>query len=448
MGDHGVKPSFHHPPILVSGLALLIAACGMLLSTSGAQAAGHRGAVLVKDILRGHSSGSPSQLTNVAGTLFFTAFDRRHGGELWRSDGTRRGTRMVKDIRPGRANTPISDLTAVGRTLYFVVGDGHPVSQLWRTDGTARGTRMVKGVFPGSGWNYLISLTNGGGTLYFVVGGTQLWRSDGTEAGTIMLRGGSDWYVNSEMSAVGRIFYFSVAGPDGGLWRSDGTSAGTVLVKKLSPGDLTDFGGTLFFTASDGTQSGIWRSNGTEAGTTLVIPSRLGATFPSGLTVAGGALYFLADTTPGGRALWRSYGTDAGMSMLADVGPTPEGDGFAPQLTATGRTLYFVRNEDSGILLRTDSTPGGTKVLRSNLRPESLTAAGNKLFFAGTDSRHGQELWQSDGSRKGTRLVRDIRPGARSGRLQELTAVRKTLFFSAYDNRHGYELWRAGPKPK
>ena len=42
------------------------------------------------------------QLTNVSGTLYFSADDGRHGQELWRSDGTARGTRMVKDINPGR----------------------------------------------------------------------------------------------------------------------------------------------------------------------------------------------------------------------------------------------------------------------------------------------------------------------------------------------------------
>ena len=49
-------------------------------------------------------SGSiPSDLTNVNGTLYFTADDGTHGEELWKTDGTAAGTVMVKDILPGSA---------------------------------------------------------------------------------------------------------------------------------------------------------------------------------------------------------------------------------------------------------------------------------------------------------------------------------------------------------
>ena len=77
----------------------------------------------------------------------------------------------------------------------------------------------------------------------------------------------------------------------------------------------------------------------------------------------------------------------------------------------------------------------------------SLTAAKDTLYFVGTDKRHGQELWRSDGTRKGTRMVRNIRPGSASSQPLYLTAVSGTLFFTAKDGRHGRELWRAGPKP-
>jgi len=65
---------------------------------------------LVKDINPGGDS-YPQYLTNVNGTLFFTADDGIHGWELWKSDGTTAGTLMVKDINPvGSSAIPDSDL--------------------------------------------------------------------------------------------------------------------------------------------------------------------------------------------------------------------------------------------------------------------------------------------------------------------------------------------------
>ena len=444
-------------PARLAWLAVLIAAGAMLLSASGAQAASKRGAVLVKDINPGnHKSSStfgPSWFTDVAGTLFFAAVDRRHGSELWRSDGTRRGTRMVKDIRPGPrpccrgqgASSYPSGLTAVGKTLYFTADDGIHGPELWRSNGTARGTRIVKDIVPGnpapdSGPG---ALTKVAGTLFFVTrDGTHygLWRSDGTAAGTTMLK-----EVSGQMdflTAVGGTLYF---GANGGLWRSDGTASGTVLVKGFAGGPswLTDVAGTLFFTADDGSHYGLWRSDGTEAGTTLVKEGVVA----HGRAAIGRILYFTT-LDYSDSWLWRSDGTEAGTTPITSVGPFPEPCSpcthFFTQLANVGGILYFNKG---GTLLRTDGTPSGIRELRSGILPRLLTAVGKTLYFEGYDTKHGDELWQSDGTPRGTRLVRDIRRGRRSANIFNLTSVGKTLFFSANDDVHGTELWRAGAQP-
>ena len=74
---------------------------------------------MVKDIDPGATGSIPSYLTNVNGTLFFTANDGTHGYELWKSDGTAAGTVMVKDIDPGSVGSTPNHLTAVGSTLFF-----------------------------------------------------------------------------------------------------------------------------------------------------------------------------------------------------------------------------------------------------------------------------------------------------------------------------------------
>ena len=63
---------------------------------------------LVKDINPGSASFRlPASLTNVGGTLFFSADDGTHGSELWKSDGTAAGTVLVKDINPGQCRAPM-----------------------------------------------------------------------------------------------------------------------------------------------------------------------------------------------------------------------------------------------------------------------------------------------------------------------------------------------------
>src|SRR5262249_4721274 len=157
--------------------------------------------VLVKDICRGRGGAAPLFLTNVNGTLFFTARDGTHGRELWKSDGTETGTVLVKDINPGReggfpdfsrVGTQIGNLTAVGRTLFFVADDGLHGRKLWKSDGTDTGTVPVKDVSPGSELQLTVgpdaAMTGVNGTLYFVADDGVLWKSDGSDAGTVPVK--------------------------------------------------------------------------------------------------------------------------------------------------------------------------------------------------------------------------------------------------------------------
>src|SRR3712207_415264 len=74
--------------------------------------------------------------------------------------------------------------------------------------------------------------------------------------------------------------------------------------------------------------------------------------------------------------------------------------------------------------------------------PEESEAFGNALLFAIEDGIHGLELWRTDGTAAGTRLVKDICPGACSAGPSHLTVSNGLLFFTANDGAHGIELWR------
>jgi ELWxxDGT repeat protein len=73
--------------------------------------------------------------------------------------------------------------------------------------------------------------------------------------------------------------------------------------------------------------------------------------------------------------------------------------------------------------------------------PWTLVEAGGRVFFTAHDGSHGRELWVSDGTAAGTRMVKDIRPGTRGSRPETLTRVGTRVYFTAHDGSHGRELW-------
>ncbi|HEY2840050.1 MAG TPA: ELWxxDGT repeat protein, partial [Pirellulales bacterium] len=95
---------------------------------------------MVLDINENEQASSPSEMVAIGSTTYFAAYDGVHGNELWKSDGTAAGTVLVKDIKPGGANSFPRYLTNVNGTLFFTAGDFHPGYagvDLWKSDGTA-----------------------------------------------------------------------------------------------------------------------------------------------------------------------------------------------------------------------------------------------------------------------------------------------------------------------
>jgi ELWxxDGT repeat protein len=326
------------------------------------------GTVLVKEIPPQILGWAPHDLTNVNGTLFF-ADDDTHGFELWKSDGTAAGTTLVADIFPGEylawsggvyggggyfpnSSNP-QQLTNVNGTLFFTADDGTGGRELWKSDST--GTFRVKDIYPGGASSSPGNLTNVNGTLFFSANdgthGVELWKSDGTEAGTVLVNPGGASSYTGNMANVNGTLFFSAADSTNGceLWKSDGTAAGTILVKDIFPGgassspsNLTNVNGTLFFTADDGMHGcELWKSDGAPAGTVLVKDIYAGSAgaSPANLTVVNGLLLFTAVDGAGVSKLWQSDGTPAGTVRVSNLA--------ASSLTNVNGTLLF--SADDGI---------------------------------------------------------------------------------------------------
>jgi ELWxxDGT repeat protein len=236
------------------------------------------------------------------------------------------------------------------------------------------------------------------------------------------------------LTDVNGVVYFAAADPGHGteLWKSDGTRAGTGLVKDINPGLESPYPGAPVVPASSD---------------------------PANLTAVNGTLFFTADDGRHLPELWKSDGTASGTVLVkAFATPLPPGDlsaGLAfgiHDLTANGAMVFFTAYDpaDGRQLWESDGTTAGTRLVTDlnagaagGSNPAQLTVMNATLFFTADDGIHGRELWQSDGTAAGTFLFKDISPGSASSNPSGLTVVDGALYFTADDGIHGRELWRS-----
>jgi ELWxxDGT repeat protein len=186
-----------------------------------------------------------------------------------------------------------------------------------------------------------------------------------------------------------------------------------------------------------------------------VAPSPLGA-MADGMIIVGEQIFFSAADAVHGQELWVSDGTPGGTRLLKDLLPGSAGS-LPSWLTDLNGTLIFTARATEAAgdsLWRSDGTPAGTYELVSAERLFSiaqLTVVANHVYFIADDGVHGLELWASDGTAQGTRLVRDIYAGSRGSYPEQnmpmgyrnfaLTKVGARLFFTAEAPDTGYGLW-------
>jgi ELWxxDGT repeat protein len=174
---------------------------------------------------------------------------------------------------------------------------------------------------------------------------------------------------------------------------------------------------------------------------------------PHSFTNGGQTAYFVSTDRAHGRELWRTDGSAAGTKLVKDVNPGPadsDSSEFAEREFANvGGTRYFTADDGTnGVeLWKTDGTEAGTKLVKNiasgsaNSSPASLTPLGNKLYFVASGGGK-REVWVSDGTPTGTRILKDIN-GLEASDPADLENVNGTLYFTAAERTAGRQLWRS-----
>lgn len=398
-----------------------------------------------------------------AGRIWFAADDGEHGSELWVSDGTEDGTMMVKDINPGPASSLGRVPEFLRGALYFTANDGVHGLEVWTTDGTAEGTEMVADLEPGRLSSSPADLVVAGDVLYLTIAPAphdrprRLWKlEDGV--GTPLQSFGETLVV---VPLPDQLILWGPAHPCGPScdcesesvpWSSRGTPESTVPLDRPVPGFSPQLGsfavldGQVLFAADDGVHgSELWRTDGTASGTVMVkdIHAAPGSSEPRWLTAFDDRVFFVAASPPDRDHLWVSDGTRDGTVPLLWF-DEPDSHSSPGNLTVTDDLLFFTTaTESERHLWRTAGTPETTfEIARfSDGANWSIEAARGGIYFVGWTAATGGELWFSDGSVHGTRLVKDISPGPAGSGIGLGPSMGRILFFTAHDGVHGRQLW-------
>jgi ELWxxDGT repeat protein len=408
----------------------------------------------VADINQISAGGDPSWITAVGDTAFFTAYDSTRGIELWKTSGTVSSTKFVKDIYPGttsgspNSSEPLT-LTNVNGRLFFSAYHPEHGRELWKSNGTGAGTVLVKDIMQGSAGSEPFSLTKSNGLLYFgafddPTSGSQLWKSDGTPSGTTILTQTNLGSSPSHLTDVdGTLYFVGAAGPGiQALYRITGgtpTAVPIPLSGSYFIGELENVNGVLYFVTSSSEGHILWRTNGTI--TTQIASTPVG--FENRilfLTNVNGTLY----GTVGGSRL---YKYDAGkVTLLATIDP-----GKIEPLVVVGNKVFFTA--DDGMhgqqLWVSNGTRAGTKLVKvigsgiGTQFPLDLTNVNGVLYFSADDGVNGRELWKSDGTARGTKMVEDLNAGGESSNPRFITNFKGVALFQATENDKGSQLYRS-----
>jgi len=405
------------------------------------------GTVMLQDIWDGENDGAGQSSSNlITGNdeyAIFFGIDSNRVIQCWRSDGTSEGTFPITDLPQwdrfiDSYRLLYATATSTGGLYFFLKNEILDKYELWFTQGDKASTLLLDSFEDVPNGRLLV-----GDKLFYYEGysDNRTFRvSDGTLAGTLVL---GNYDIDDVFFAYKNWCLFTHSNHEQGLelWRSDGTLSGTTIIRDIDEGSggvnpqgLSIIGEQLYFFAiSPEAAQSIYSSDGSREGTMLfydIYDYNRGSNIYD-LQVGAGQLFFTHDGI-----LWSSRGS---VAQSLSIGET---FGQFGALHFSGNKGYFFDVE--GEISVTDGTPSGTAVLLdiADVVGKPVTYK-DQVWFLAQDQQHGREWWRSDGTQLGTGVAFETIAGNQSllGFGDTGTANQDFLFFPGFTEAMGTELW-------
>lgn len=407
----------------------------------------------------------------VNGTFYFVGSDNWTGTgiEIFKyNPETADGILLVKDITPGWEGSNIQpfDITAFKDNLYFKVINTDGSAALWRSNGDDAGTKAIKQFASPRQYTFydMYSTPN---SLFFeaytTAKGFELWKSDGTNAGTQIAADVSPGIYSSypyNYTVLGQGLLFSASNKSGGkeLWGMNGASV-TKLVKDINTTtsessylyDITPVPGGVMFSAYNLVNGNEpFFSDGTVANTMAaadVFPGDL-SSYPYAFKMVGDVVYFMVNYDENNLPALYKYTVSTKQLVKLFEAPIDYYllENYA--VTNNGLIIFQMRSiYGQQEFWRTDGTVTGSFMLRQSSYYYSgpgneMIAQGNTVYLSFNDPYYGTELYKTDGTVNGTKIVNDLYAGSSGSYPYSYFVYNGTVYFAAGDEDNQTYLWK------
>lgn len=385
---------------------------------------------LVKDIYPGTEQSYPWNLTVYKNKLYFYAYNKTDGQQLWVVD-TSDNAQILKKMSP-LSNPGILQMWGdMGITtgnlieecngkLYFCASDGNDGPELWEYDGITP-PKMTKNI------NTATAPINDAGSqpTWLTAIGKKLYFAATTDTG-----GRELWEYNTVSNAARAIFALpGIAGSD----------ASNLMVYN----DKLYFNGIKQMHVYDPITDNVLNID--------IVPTTQNSDPRRGDAYRYSALFYSANDGVYGEEL---YKCDLGnmSSRLTDINPGNNSALYSgiKSITIYKDGVYFAAhtsNTAAYYLYKYDTNTKKAAMVDPKCYGVSfMIECQGKLMFRAFDSTHGIELWEYDGV-AAPHMIVDVNPGKKDGFPTWMTEFNGGIYFAAQNDTSGYELHKYTPLP-